>query len=106
MSEPARSARVICFGLYEADLGAVELRKNGIKVRLQERPFEILTILLERAGEVVTRDEFRQRLWSAGTFVDFDHSLNASINKLRQALDDRAENPRFVATAAIALSRR
>jgi len=89
---------VIHFGLYQVDLGAAELRKNGLKVKLQERPFEILTILLERPGELITREEFRQRLWPADTFVDFDHSLNASINKLRQALDDEADNARFVAT--------
>jgi DNA-binding winged helix-turn-helix (wHTH) protein/tetratricopeptide (TPR) repeat protein len=98
MPEPSRSPRVIRFGLYEADLAAGELRKDGSRVKLQERPFESLKILLERPGEVVTREEFRERLWPADTFVDFDHSLNASINKLRQALNDEADNPRFVAT--------
>lgn len=90
--------RLLRFGLFEADLAAGELRKNGLRVKLQDRPFEILAILLERPGEVITREEFRQRLWSADTFVDFDHSLNASINKLRQALNDVPDNPRFVAT--------
>lgn len=99
MSESPRLSRVLRFGLYEADLDAAELRKNGLKVKLQDRPFEILKILLERPGEVITREEFRQRLWPADTFVDFDHSLNGSINKLRQVLDDDADNPRFVATA-------
>jgi TolB-like protein/DNA-binding winged helix-turn-helix (wHTH) protein/Tfp pilus assembly protein PilF len=99
MAESPRLSRVLRFGLYEADLDAAELRKNGLKVKLQDRPFEILKILLERPGEVITREEFRQRLWPADTFVDFDHSLNGSINKLRQALDDEADNPRFVATA-------
>jgi TolB-like protein/DNA-binding winged helix-turn-helix (wHTH) protein/Tfp pilus assembly protein PilF len=99
MAESPRLSRVLRFGLYEADLDAAELRRNGLKVRLQDRPFEILKILLERPGEVITREEFRQRLWPADTFVDFDHSLNGSINKLRQALDDEADNPRFVATA-------
>lgn len=90
--------RLLRFGLFEADLAAGELRKNGLRVKLQDRPFEILVILLEHPGEVITREEFRQRLWSADTFVDFDHSLNASINKLRQALNDVPDNPRFVAT--------
>src|SRR5579862_9425475 len=98
MPETRPSSRLIHFGLFETDLGAGELRKNGSKIKLQDRPFEILTILLERPGQLVTREEFRQRLWPADTFVDFDHSLNASINKLRQALDDSADNPRFVAT--------
>lgn len=91
-------ARIIRFGLYEVDLAARELRRDGAKVKLQDRPFEVLTILIERPGEVVAREEFRQRLWPADTFVDFDSSLNTSINKLRQALSDDAENPRFIAT--------
>jgi DNA-binding winged helix-turn-helix (wHTH) protein/Tol biopolymer transport system component len=81
------------------DLDARELRRDGIPVKLQDRPFDVLAILLERHGEVVTRDEFRERLWPADTFVDFDASVNTSINKLRQALSDNAENPRFIATA-------
>ena len=93
------SSQRIRFGLYEVDLGARELRRDGVVVRLQERPFAVLAILLERPGEVISRDEFRQRLWPADTFVDFDASLNTSINKLRQALSDNAENPRFIATA-------
>lgn len=89
----------IRFGLYELDLVARELRREGVVVKLQDRPFEVLAILIEHPGEVITRDEFRQRLWPADTFVDFDASLNTSINKLRQALSDNAENPRFIATA-------
>jgi len=77
-----------------------ELRKNGAKIRLQEQPFQVLAVLLERPGEVVTRDDLRTRLWNAETFVDFDHSLNTAINKLRDALDDSAANPRFVETLA------
>src|ERR1700680_2282039 len=99
MAESYRLSRVVRFGLYEAGLDTGELLKDGSRVKLQERPFQILTILLERPGEMVTREEFRRRLWSADTFVDFDHSLNASITKLRQALDDDADNPPFVATA-------
>jgi len=89
----------IRFGLYELDLVARELRREGTVLKLQDRPFDVLVILVERPGEVITRDEFRQRLWSADTFVDFDASLNTSINKLRQTLGDNAENPRFIATA-------
>jgi DNA-binding winged helix-turn-helix (wHTH) protein/tetratricopeptide (TPR) repeat protein len=99
MVESGVGSRVIRFGLFEVDLGARELRRDARQIKIQDRPFDILSILLEHPGEIVTRDEFRRRLWSADTFVDFDHSLNASINKLRQALDDDAGNPRFVATA-------
>jgi TolB-like protein/DNA-binding winged helix-turn-helix (wHTH) protein/lipoprotein NlpI len=99
MAESSRLSQVARFGLYEARLDTGELLKDGSRVKLQERPFQVLTILLERPGEIVTREEFRRRLWSADTFVDFDHSLNISIAKLRQALDDEADNPRFVATA-------
>jgi DNA-binding winged helix-turn-helix (wHTH) protein len=92
--------RPIRFGVFEVDLKAGELRKNGLKIKLHEQAFQILSLLLERAGEVVTREELRQRLWSADTFVDFDHSLNAAIKKLRQALGDSADSPRFVETLA------
>src|SRR5215471_7327225 len=100
MPEPARSPRVIRFGLFEADLAAGELRKNGLQVKLQDRPFEILAILLEHPGEVVSREELRRRLWPADTFVDFDHSLNAAVKRLRDALRDSADNPRFIETLA------
>jgi DNA-binding winged helix-turn-helix (wHTH) protein/TolB-like protein len=98
MQDPSRAVGVVRFGPYEADFAGAELRKNGIRIKLQDRPFDILQILLERPGEVITREVFRKRLWPADTFVDFDHSLNASINKLRQALNDDADSPRFVAT--------
>ena len=88
------------FGLYELDLRAGELRRQGMKVKLQEQPFQVLAQLLERPGEVVTREQLRNRLWSADTFVDFDHSLNAAIRRLRDALGDSAESPRFVETVA------
>lgn len=97
---PASAGSIVCFGIYEANLAAGELRKNGAKVRLQEQPFQVLAVLLERPGEVVTREELRTRLWNSETFVDFDHSLNTAINKLRDALDDSAGNPRFVETLA------
>lgn len=86
------------FGLYEANLDSGELFKNGQKVRLQEQPFQVLVALLERPGEVVTRDDLRQKLWPSDTFVDFEHSLNTAINKVRDALSDTAANPRFVET--------
>jgi cholera toxin transcriptional activator len=86
------------FGIYEAHLGSGELFKNGQKIRMQEQPFQVLVALLDRPGEVVTRDELQQRLWPSDTFVDFDHSLNTCINKLRDALGDTANNPRFIET--------
>jgi TolB-like protein/DNA-binding winged helix-turn-helix (wHTH) protein/Flp pilus assembly protein TadD len=88
------------FGVFEADLRTGELRKHGSKIRLQEQPFQVLALLLERRGETVTRDELRNRLWTADTFVDFDHGLNKAINKIREALGDSAASPRFVETVA------
>jgi DNA-binding winged helix-turn-helix (wHTH) protein len=88
------------FGVYEADPESGELRKAGIRLRVQEQPFQVLLVLLERPSEVVTREELRQKLWPADTFVDFDHSLNTVINKLREALSDSATNPRFIETLA------
>ncbi len=96
----ATAPRLYRFGVYEADPRSGELRKNGIKLRLQEQPFQILLVLLDRPGEVVTREELRQRLWSNDTFVDFDHGLNTAINKLRDAMGDAAANPRFIETLA------
>jgi DNA-binding winged helix-turn-helix (wHTH) protein/Tol biopolymer transport system component len=93
-------ARTVHFGTFEVDLHAGELRRNGSKVKLQEQPFQVLTVLLERPGSVVTREELQKRLWAVDTFVDFDHSLNAAIRRLRDALGDSAENPRFVETVA------
>jgi TolB-like protein/DNA-binding winged helix-turn-helix (wHTH) protein/Tfp pilus assembly protein PilF len=89
---------LVHFADFEVDLRAGELRKEGVKIRLQEQPFRVLTILLEFAGDVVTREELRGRLWPADTFVDFDHRLAAAINKVREALEDSAESPRFVET--------
>lgn len=91
---------IVRFGLFEADLQSGELSRNGAKVRLQEQPFQVLSLLLQKPGEVVTREELRARLWPADTFVDFDHGLNAAIKRLRDALGDSAENPRFVETLA------
>lgn len=94
--------RVVRFGAFEADLRSGELRKDGTRIRLQEQPFQILQALLERPGEVVTREELRLKLWPADTYVDFDHGLNNAIKRLREALNDSAENPKFIET----LSRR
>lgn len=98
MLEATHPTQTLRFGVFELDLRAGELRKQGLKVRLQERPLQILALLLENPGQVVTREELRQELWSADTFVDFDHSVNTAINKLREALGDSAENPHFIET--------
>jgi Tol biopolymer transport system component/DNA-binding winged helix-turn-helix (wHTH) protein len=92
--------RVLRFGIFEIDVRAGELHKDGVKLKLQEQPFQVLCMLVEHPGEVVTREELRNRLWPADTFVDFDHGLNAAIKRLRDALGDSAENPRFVETMA------
>lgn len=92
------SAWVFNFGAFRVDARAGELTKHGIRVKLQEKPFQILILLLERAGQVVTREELKQRLWGADTYVDFDRSLNIAINKLREAVCDSAETPRYVET--------
>src|SRR6266581_519995 len=87
------------FGVFEADLRAGELTKRGLRVRLQEQPFQVLAMLLEKPRELVTREELCEKLWSQ-TVVDFDQGLNKAINKIREALGDSAENPRFVETVA------
>src|ERR1700694_4785453 len=86
------------FGVFEVDLRSGELRKRGVRIKLQEQPFQILSLLLEHPGEVVTREELRQKLWPAHTFVDFDRSLNKAMTKLRSALGDSADSPRYVET--------
>jgi DNA-binding winged helix-turn-helix (wHTH) protein/tetratricopeptide (TPR) repeat protein len=89
---------VIRFGLFELDLSSGQLRKNGGRIRIAQQPVQVLAMLLERPGEVVRREELRQKLWSPDTFVDFDHGLNKSVQKLRDALGDSAESPRFIET--------
>ena len=98
MPHPAPDSAMVQFDVYALDLRAGELFKSGRKIKLQEQPFRILTILLEHPGELVTREALRQRLWSEDTFVDFEHSLNTAIKKLRRALCDEADKPRFVET--------
>jgi DNA-binding winged helix-turn-helix (wHTH) protein len=92
------STDVVRFGRYEVNLRAGELYKAGHKIKLQVQPFHILAMLLERPGEVVTREDLQKKLWPADTFVDFDHSLNTAIKKLRQALSDDKKKPRFIET--------
>jgi len=96
MEEVKRSP--IRFGIFEVDLQAGELRRQGIKVKLQQQPFEVLAMLLEHPGEVVTREEIQKRLWPADTFVDFDRGLNRATNRLRESLGDEADSPRFIET--------
>jgi len=92
------SARLVRFGIFEADLQTGELHKNGVRVPLQGQPFQVCAILLSRSGELVTREELRQKVWPEDTFVDFDQALNTAIGKIRTALGDDADNPRFVET--------
>jgi DNA-binding response OmpR family regulator len=98
MSRESRPPVLLRFGIFEVDLRSREVRKQGVRIKLQEQPFHVLKVLLERPGEIVTREELRSQIWSADTFVDFDNSLNTSINKLREALGDSAENPRLIET--------
>ncbi len=92
------SGPVVRFGLFEANVQSGELRRQGLKIRLQDQPFQILAMLLEHPGELVTRDQIQKKLWPADTFVDFDHGLNNAINRLREALGDSADTPRFIET--------
>ncbi len=98
MLTPTPASRAVRFGAFEADFSSGELRKHGLRVKLQDQPFQILAMLLDRPGEVLTREELRQKLWPTDTFVDFDHGLNNAINRLRDALNDSAEAPRFIET--------
>src|SRR5215470_5646646 len=99
MEKAIQNAQVVRFATFEVDLRAGELRKGGLKLKFSGQPFQVLAILLERPGQVVTRDELQKRLWP-DTFVDVDHNLNTAINKIREVLGDSAENPRFVETLA------
>src|SRR6266403_702865 len=94
------SSSIIRFGRFELNLRAGELRRRGQKIKLQEQPLQVLATLLERPGEVVTREELRSKLWPADTFVDFDHGLNAAIKRLRDALGESADTPVFIETLA------
>jgi|SRR5690348_12947666 DNA-binding winged helix-turn-helix (wHTH) protein len=97
--EDLRSSRAsVRFGAFELDQDAGELRKQGAKIRLQEQPLQILQILLEQPGKVITREELRKRIWPSDTFVDFDHGINNAIKRLREALADTAETPHYIET--------
>src|SRR6266536_5128375 len=100
MSEARFAEAMVCFDVFQIDLRAGELCREGRRVKLQEQPFRVLFLLVERAGEVVTREELRERLWPADTFVDFDHGLNSAVARLREALRDSADKPRFIETVA------
>src|SRR6516225_5434452 len=95
---PQPSPRMIRFGVFELDPRSGELQKQGRKIRLEGQPIQILICLLEKRGELVTREDLRRKLWPADTFVNFEHGLNAAVKRLRQALNDSADNPRFVET--------
>ena len=98
MALEARSHAILRFGVFEVDVRAGELRKQGKRIKLQDQPFQVLGVLLQRPGDVVTREELRAQIWPEDTFVDFDNSLNTAVNKLREALGDSADNPRFIET--------
>jgi len=98
MQKESSGPKVVRFATFELDVRAGELRKQGVRIKLQEQPLRILEMLLAHPGQLITREELRNRLWPSDSFVDFDHSLNKAVNKLREALDDSAENPRFVET--------
>ncbi len=96
--EPLRHTSVVRFGTYEVSLQSGEVRKAGVKIRVQQQPMKLLEILLERPGEVITREELRGRVWADESFGDFDQAVNIAIAKLRSALGDSAENPRYIET--------
>jgi DNA-binding winged helix-turn-helix (wHTH) protein len=98
LATPTSYENTVRFGVYELDLQAAELRKNGMRVRCQEQPLQVLAALLERPGVLVAREELRTRVWSDDTFVDFDHALNTAVKKIRAALNDDADFPRYIET--------
>src|SRR5262249_61554336 len=98
MQLPSRRPHVVAFGVFQADLSRRVLLKHGMKVKIQDLPFQLLMVLLETPGELVTREELRRRLWPADTFVSFDDGLNVAMQKLRGALGDSAEAPRYIET--------
>src|SRR5579864_8436007 len=98
MGAPAGLKPNLLFGAFELDARTRELRTNGHTLRLQEQPFQVLSALLERPGELISRDELKRRLWATDTFVDFEQSLNKAINRLREVLQDSAGHPRYIET--------
>ena len=95
---PAPSSSMLKFGPYVVDLAAGEIRRNGSRTRLQEKPLRVLALLAERQGQLVTREELQKHLWPEDTFVDFETGLNTAVSKLREALADRADSPRYIQT--------
>ena len=100
MAGPSGPEPLFHFGVFELDLRAGELRKRGIRIKIQEQPLQILGLLIECPGEVVTREQIQKKLWNGDTFVDFDNAINSAVRKMRDALGDTSENPRFVETVA------
>src|SRR5213082_2138531 len=98
MPDASQASAIRGFGAFEINLQSGELRKNGIRLRLSGQPFQVLSVLVEHPGEVVTREELHSRLWPADTFVDFDHGLNNAVARIREVLDDSSESPRYVET--------
>src|SRR5580698_5186681 len=96
----SRSVRRYRFGTFEADAATGELRRQGLRVKINAQPFQVLLLLLERPGQLLTREEISQELWPDGTFVDYEHGVNSAVNRIREALGDTASNPRFVETLA------
>ncbi|MCP5110127.1 MAG: hypothetical protein GY953_04760, partial [bacterium] len=98
MSPLSPHPAIVRFGVFEVDFAAAELRKRGRRIKIEAQPFHVLCALVSRPGELVTREELRAKLWPENTFVEFDHSLNTAVKKIRQALDDSPRNPRFIET--------
>jgi len=98
MSGNQNTQAIICFGPFQEDIQTQELRKQGVRLRLPGQSFQILKMLLMRPGELVTREELLKELWPSETYVDFDHGVNAAVNRLREVLGDDADNPRFIET--------
>ena len=98
MSKVIQVQNIVRFGVYDVDLSAQVLRKRGVRIKLQPKPFHVLRTLLENAGNLTSREELKKLLWAPETFVDFDHGLNTAVNKIREALNDPADNPRFIET--------
>jgi DNA-binding winged helix-turn-helix (wHTH) protein len=100
MQAPSPPSEIVDFGIFQLDLKARELHKAGVKVKLQEQPFRVLALLVDRAGQVVTREELRQKVWPTDAYVAFDQGLNNAVKKVRDALGDSADSPRFIETLA------
>src|SRR6202167_2097504 len=96
----ARPTKRYRFGAFEADASTGELRRQGIRIKLNAQPFQVLLLLMDRAGQLLTREEISRELWPDGTFVDYEHGVNSAVNRIREALGDKASTPRFIETLA------